>query len=109
MHGPRWGWHVLKGAKAIHLAEYRSGVHAFLDGVFTRQDIDEGVIPIPLANLVEFRLRSSTRNDSWNTAYNQICQAHFFHNRTAPRPELRRVHECVTTPNEPNYGRNPFP
>ena len=68
MHGPRWGWHVLKAAKAIHLAEYRSSVHAFLDGVFTCQDIEEGVIPIPLVNLVEFRVRSSTMNDSWNTA-----------------------------------------
>ena len=49
------------------------------------------MIPIPLANLVEFRVRSSTMNDSWNAAFIQICQAHFFHNRTAPRPELRRV------------------
>ena len=118
MHGPRRGWHVLKDAKAIQLAEYRSGVHAFLAGVFTRQDIEEGVIPIPLVNLVEFRVRSSTINDSWNAAYNQICQTHFFHNRTAPgricaasptrrnpkRRENRRVPECVTKPNGPNYG-----
>ena len=82
------------------------GVHAFLDGITTREDIEEGVIPIPLANLVEFRVRSSTMDDSWNAAYNQICQAHFFHNRTAPRPDLRRVGD----PAEPHTaGKSPRP
>ena len=68
MLGPRRFWHVLKAAKVIHLAEYRSGVHAFLDGVITREGSEERVIPIPLVNLVPVWLRSSTMNDSWTTA-----------------------------------------
>jgi len=106
MLGPHWGWHVLKAAKAIQLPQYRSGVHAFLDGVITREDIEEGVIPIPLVNLAPFWVRSSTMNDSWHAAYNLICQAHFFRNRTAPPPDLRRVGD----PTEPQTaGRSPHP
>nr|WP_321349215.1 hypothetical protein [uncultured Methanoregula sp.] len=76
MLGPRWGWHVLKAAKAIQLAEYRSGVHAFLDGVITHEGIEEGVLPIPLVNLAPFWLRSSHMDDSWNAAQviSAICK-----------------------------------
>ena len=103
MLGPRWGWHVLKAAKTIQLPEHRSGVHAFLDGVITREDIEQGRIPIPLVNLSPLWVEYSTMNDSWNTAFNQICQAHFFRNRTAPRPDLR----CISDPEKPQMAGKP--
>jgi hypothetical protein len=87
MLGPRWGYHLLKAAKGLQLPLYRTGTHAFLDGVITRFDIEELGFPTPLNNAVEVSIHSPGPNDQWTTAYAKICQARYHHNHTAPWPE----------------------
>ncbi len=76
---------------------YRTGVHAFLNGVITRVDIEEFGFPLPLASAADVQYHSSVVNEQLAAAYAQIAQAHYYRNRTAPCPELKPVGGQPTT------------
>ncbi len=91
MLGPRWGFQVLKAVQGLKLPVYRTGIHAFLDGVITEVDTEEFGFPLPLCNAVEVQYHSLVVNEQLAAAYAQIAQARYYHNRTAPCPELKPV------------------
>ncbi len=76
------------GTNVVKEVGIRTGVHAFLDGVITRVDIEEFGFPLPLANTVEVKFNSPVLNEQLAAAYAQIAQARYYHHRTAPCPEL---------------------